>query len=325
MKVIIISDSPKESQDKSFIGKYIDFECSYWYPDTPLRSVKEQNNAVKQILKETDKDDILVFWYDFMAVLCYWQLRFKCQKRKIIAINILLKDKNTLKNRLAKFLYRKALKSNEFIGTVTAKEYGQNICNMLNIKKELPLLHDVIYDSYRLKEACEVETGSVFMGGRNGRDWKKIIEIANILKDVKFNLVMPNDAYESYKSDFPSNCSVYHDIAGERFNRILRNSQIVCMPLDTDAPAGLIVFFYAISQEKVCISTSTPVTREYLPKEWLCSSTDEFVEAIKKNLVSSGNMSLVDEVRNNLEKSCSEEYYSKRLNQIIQHSGWIKK
>ena len=69
-------------------------------------------------------------------------MRFK--NRKIVALNILLKDKNTTKNKFAKFLYRPVLKSNKMQATVTSCKYVEHL-EMLRIQKKYTLLHDIYH------------------------------------------------------------------------------------------------------------------------------------------------------------------------------------
>lgn len=65
------------------------------------------------MIKRSEDSDTIICWYDFMAVLCWWLCKVQFKKRKIIAVNILLKDKNITKNELAKFLYKLVLKSKD--------------------------------------------------------------------------------------------------------------------------------------------------------------------------------------------------------------------
>ena len=61
-------------------------------------------------------------------------MQFK--NRKIIALNILLKDKATTKNKAAKLLYKPVLKSKKVQATVTSKKYGEHLNEMLGIQKQ---------------------------------------------------------------------------------------------------------------------------------------------------------------------------------------------
>ena len=65
------------------------------------------------------------------------------KKRKIVCINILLKDKRTIKNKTVAYLYKRMLNSSNIIASVTSKEYGEHIKKRLNFKKDFFLLHDV--------------------------------------------------------------------------------------------------------------------------------------------------------------------------------------
>ena len=45
----------------------------------------------------------------------------------------------------------------------------------------------------------EVRHNSVFCGGRNGRDWKLLTQIAERMPDTIFNFAMPQQCFEEYK------------------------------------------------------------------------------------------------------------------------------
>lgn len=53
-------------------------------------------------------------WYDFQAVLLYWMCLLTFQRRNIGCLNILLKKKDTIQNRIVSKMYRKALMSKYF-------------------------------------------------------------------------------------------------------------------------------------------------------------------------------------------------------------------
>lgn len=124
-----------------------------------------QANALSvQYNRKTYKSgDTIVCWYDFMGVLCWWLSKLTNKKIKVIAINVLLKDKNTTKNKVAKYLYKKALCSNSFAATVTTVEYGRYINEILNTKVNFTLLHDVYHQNYTLNKRVETKVNTVFV------------------------------------------------------------------------------------------------------------------------------------------------------------------
>lgn len=64
--------------------------------------------------------------------------------------------------------------------------------------------------------------------------------------------------------------NVSHSIPLKEFNRLLCSSSIVIMPLDTEAPAGLIVIFYAAANDKFCMVNETATSCEYITNDRGC-------------------------------------------------------
>lgn len=60
-------------------------------------------------LRSARKNDILICWFDFQGVLCWWLSKLTFRKRNIVIVNIMLKDKTTLRNRVVSWLYKKVL------------------------------------------------------------------------------------------------------------------------------------------------------------------------------------------------------------------------
>jgi Glycosyl transferases group 1. len=155
------------------------------------------------------------------------------------------------------------LHSKNLEATVTSKEYGKWINNILGINKEYTILHDIYFDNTKNEHQTEIDSNSVFCGGRNGRDWEFYFELAASMPDVTFKCVMPQNQYEEYKVLISPNVQVKYDIPENEFLELLNSSQLVVMPLDTEAPAGLIALFQAATYGKMVITTDTVTTREY--------------------------------------------------------------
>ena len=162
-----------------------------------------------------------------------------------MCVNLLLKDKDSVKNKIVAWLYKKALKSKYFVASVTSVEYGSHLKKRLGINKELFLLHDVFHEDYQINASLDVCTNTVFCGGRNGRDWRFMLEVAKVMPDIQFHLVMPKVTYDEYHDELPGNVVARYNISMEDFMKEMCSCEIVALPLDTEAPAGLIVLFQA--------------------------------------------------------------------------------
>ena len=318
--VYMLFDNPADKEKMTFLKEYPETEfIKQIYPQKQCKSPKEMYRVCKDMIRRSQKDDTIICWCDFMAVICWWICKFQFKKRKIIVLNILLKDKNTLKNKIAKFLYKPVL--NSIPATVTSRQYGDHIKRMLGVKKDFTILHDVYHESYCIDYHGDIMNNSVFCGGRNGRDWNLLIKIAELLPDVIFNCVMPKDKFEQYKNSFPPNMNIKTDITEKEYLEIMCQSEIVVMPLDTEAPAGLIALFQAAANNKLIITSGTVTTYEYFSNEQgilYRNSLDEWKVAIKYFLQNPKKRDkYIDNLKDFLEKECSEKEYIRVLSNSI--------
>lgn len=318
--IYMLFDNPGDKQNMTFLRDYETASIRQVYPERKCNSTKEMLQACREMIKRSADGDTIICWYDFMAVLCWWLCRFQFKKRKIIALNILLKDKNTAKNKLAKMLYKPMLKSKDVQATVTSRKYGEHLNEMLGIQKKYVLLHDIYHGGYSIDYKGDVTPKTVFCGGRNGRNWDFLIKIAQAMPEVVFNCVMPKDKFEQYKESFCRNMVVKSDIPEKDFLDFMCHSQLVVMPLDTEAPAGLIAFYQATANGKMSITSDTVTTREYFTdgRGALCGDSIEvWKEKIQYYLQHSDEANAcVIKFKKFLEQECSEEKYAKTLMQM---------
>ena len=116
--IYVLYDKPKKLEDMSFLTAAFEKEYKEIYPEWRCTSIKQMLSVCSTTVKRTKSGDTIVCWYDFMGVLCWWLSKLTNKKIKVIAINVLLKDKNTTKNKVAKYLYKKALCSNSFAAAI---------------------------------------------------------------------------------------------------------------------------------------------------------------------------------------------------------------
>ena len=205
--------------------------------------------------------------------------------------------------------------------TVTSKEYGKWINNVLGINKEYTILHDIYFDNTKNEYQTKIDQNSVFCGGRNGRNWKFYFELAASMPDVNFKCVMPHNEYEEYKALISPNVEVICVIPEDEFLTLLNSSQLVVMPLDTEAPAGLIALFQAATYGKMVITSDTVTTKEYFSGDRgiLCKrNIKDWEEAIRYYL---GNIEEAKQKVENLvgflEEECSENKYAEILERLM--------
>lgn len=315
----LVFDDPGNKEKMNFLLDYKTKNIKQIFPPQKLNSPKDMFMFVVESLGHSTDGDTIIYWYDFMGILCWWLCRLKRINRRIIILNILLKDKNTLKNKFAKFLYKRVLKDDTVISTITSKEYGNWINQLLGLNRQYYLLRDIYYGDAE----TNFETGnSIFCGGRNGRDWDKLIQIAAKMPDTAFTCVMPKSVYQEKKNRFPSNIHAVFDVPENEFLSLLQTSSLIVMPLDTEAPAGLIVFFQGGMYKKMIITSDTATTREYITNERgaRCSGdVEDWVNTIryyinnKKEAIAKGY-----QFNCFLNEQCSVEIYAKTLNTLVE-------
>lgn len=313
-------DNPDDKENMAFLFM-VEKEA------TIIFSPKEKNvffawiKGVNSALSQTSRNETIVCWYDFQAVLCYWLSKLSFKRRKIVCINLLLKDKESTKNKVVAWLYKKALKSKRFVASVTSVEYGKHLKKRLGIDKNLFLLHDVFHDNYKANENVEVVPNTVFCGGRNGRDWKFMIDVAKAMPNIQFHLVMPKTTYEDFITELPSNVVAKYNLAMEDFMKEMCSCEIVALPLDTEAPAGLIVLFQAAANMKYIVTTDTMTTREYLKDGRGCLLVNDvavWTRAISERLGNAkSNSEASGKLLKFLDTECSEEKFVEGVERMI--------
>lgn len=272
-------------------------------------------------LKKSCHDDRIVCWYDFQAVILFWLTRlFLCQ-REIVCLNLLLKPKRSLKNRIATSLYKSALKSPKFKATVTSIEYGKLLNNHFGCSFNYTLLHDVFHNHYKYNYKGPVIPNSVFCGGRNGRDWNLMMKIAESMPEVSFNIVVPENVFKQYKDNISSNINIKCNLSYDDFMVEMCKSEIVCLPLDTEAPAGLIVLFQAAANRKLVITTDTATTREYINSDTgyiIRNDIKYWKKAIGFSLLNKIDSSYKSNALNRfLCTTCSEQIFIEKVSSLL--------
>lgn len=270
-----------------------------------------------EVMRNSKPGDMIVCVLDIQAVMCYIVGLLTFHRRKIFAINLLLKHKPTLKNRITSLLYKLALNSNNFRATVTSPYYGEWLNTVHGMSHHYDILQDVYYSDYDTDG--ETRRGDyVFCGGVNGRDWQFMFEVAALMPDTSFKIVMPGTLKEKYSDIITENVEVICDIPKEKFLELMDNSALVCCPLDTEAPAGLIVMFQATGHNKVIIATDTASSRVYVDNSrgfLLEKDADRWVAAIREIMAmdDTGYKTVHDNMKSFVKDYCSETRYVSTL------------
>lgn len=234
-----------------------------------IRILKLHFSFIKLALKFLNKskhEDIAVCVLDVLALYVFIFCKLTNKRRKIIAINIMLNDNNDFITRLKKYLFSLMLNDDNVFPTVTSKDLKLHYTRAFKLsKKEFYLLHDCYGKLGKYKKSYEEGAKYIFCGGTNGRDWGTLLNAAKLLSNIKFVIVGPQK--DTLGEKYPSNIEYYYDISFHKFQELIENCSLLALPLNTQAPAGLIVLFTAGLMSKPVITTDNATTREYITNE----------------------------------------------------------
>ena len=127
--IYFLFDNPSDQHRLAFITNRTQKEMKVVSSPKCSRLIVGWLKGCLSALRQSYRNDTIVCWYDFQAVLCYWLAKLSFRQRKIVCINLLLKDKASTKNKVVAWLYKKALKSKHFVASVTSVEYGKHLKN----------------------------------------------------------------------------------------------------------------------------------------------------------------------------------------------------
>jgi glycosyltransferase involved in cell wall biosynthesis len=242
--------SPRKNSSRSRLGRIINLHYRYIH-------------CSYSGIKQSKENDIIICFLDVMGLYLYLLTKVLFRRREILVINIMFNEGSDFITRIKKSLYRWMLKRDHLYPTVTSPELNMKYRSLFRLtNKEFFLLHDCYGDIKKTDVHSGEEKPYVFCGGSNGRDWVTISRVASILSDIEFIIVGPKG--NSLGNNRPNNVRYYYNISESGFNGLLRRSSIIALPLNTEAPAGLIVLFTAGLMSKPVITTNNYTMREYI-------------------------------------------------------------
>ena len=127
--------------------------------------------------------------------------------------------------------------------------------------------------------------------------------------------------YANLKTSLPKNVIVKRNIPIDEFMKELCSAELITLPLNTNAPAGLIVFFRAAANMKYIITTDTLTSKEYFSDERGCLlPNDPFVwqKVIREKMVSKNeNMKASMNLLSFLQNECSEKKFVEGIEAML--------
>lgn len=289
-------------------------------PRRPRRKEIQWLTGVLKVLRLSGRGDRIAFVFDFQAVLAWWICRLFRLRRSFICINLLLDQKRTFRNRFVSAMYRKALPAGNFKATVTSVEYGEWLNARLGIDVPYTLLRDVFIPTASVP--APAPASDVFCGGRNGRDWDFMLELAAALPDVSFTLVIPDALAGTFRQRKTDNVRLLGNLSESDFEAHLAAASVVCLPVTKQAPCGLLVLFQAASRLKPVLTTDTVTTRAYCSEGrgiLLPRDTGKWAGAIRQYLEHPAQAEETAlKMRDFLLKECSPRQYVSTLDNLLE-------
>jgi glycosyltransferase involved in cell wall biosynthesis len=221
---------------------------------------------VVNCLFKSKKGDVIVCLLDVLALYLFLLSKLTFKSREVIVINVMLNDQNDFINKKKLQLFKLMLKSKHIHPTVTSNnliEYYKKLFDLPD--KDFYLLHDCYGKLGKYKKSYNEGSEYVFCGGSNGRDWEVLLKTADLLPDVNFVIVGPKK--DTLGNHGLTNIDYYFDIPFQKFQELIKDCSLLALPLNTQAPAGLIVIFTAGLMSKPVISTDNATLREYITTE----------------------------------------------------------
>ncbi len=217
--------------------------------------------SLKCLLKSR-KGDVIICFLDVLGLYVFLFSNLLLRKRHVVVVNIMFNEGSDTLTSAKKALYKIMLRDRRIYPTVTSGELPGIYKRIFNIPdKKFHLVHDC-YGDLDQWEGIYGDGNYVFCGGINGRDWITLKKAAGLLPDVRFVVIGPKR--ETFGEAIPENIEYAFNVPYKQFQKILQDCSIVAMPLNTEAPAGLIVLFSAGLMHKPIISTNSFTLREYV-------------------------------------------------------------
>jgi glycosyltransferase involved in cell wall biosynthesis len=214
-------------------------------------------------LFKSGRNDVIITFLDVMGLYLVLISKLFFLKRKIIVINIMFNDNNDAISKIKKIAFRFMLKDSSVFPTITSTELEDIYRSTFKLSnKKFLLLNDCYGKLENYKYPFKSKDDYVLSGGSNGRDWQTLVKTAKILPHINFVIVGPQA--NTLGEDIPPNIKFFHNIKFEEFQKLLLNCRICTLPLNTQAPAGLIVLFAAGLMSKPVITTDNITMREYI-------------------------------------------------------------
>ena len=344
-KFILLYDCPFKNCDKLWLydglSKYGKVKVVDIIPKTTYLKLTKQFRTIKlgrvllrivvffqsiRAIIISKKDDIIIVWNHFGAVLLNKILNCLKIKRKVVSFCWfdLPKKKNYKK-------IKKCLINDNFIPIINDNNLKEQFIKLFDLKKWNGfMLPDVYDDSEKFIEPNYNKNKKYcFAGGFNNRDWKTLIEVAQNNKKIDFIIVADRDDVKSL--NIPKNVTLYTNIDKKEYYSLMKKSYITICPLKENRVSGLINILKSLQYGIPCITTNFDVTSSYYHKEYrniVLYNKNDCVDLKNKitffwNLKSDDYLKISKDMQNYVKTEFNPDNNIKKLVKELKNRKWL--
>ena len=249
------------------------------------------------------------------------------KQHKIVALNLLCHsfNKPTMAQKIRDWFYRMAFKNPNLYSTCNEETNRLDYIKRFDVKNDerIIILEDAI--SMENIEENDVAGEGIFAGGASARDWETLLRCAENTSEFKYQIC-------AREADWPtkvklSNVNVAFNLPKNEFDRLLINSKMVVLPVNSDVTAGLLVLFEAVKNNKLIVCTDTKSIRKFIPEKYaemiLYEMFNEKEMEQKIRVLMAMSEADVKRLLNDLKKYVYEKYSTDAY--MNKFESWIKR
>ena len=190
------------------------------------------------------------------------------KQHKIVALNLLCHsfNKPTMAQKIRDWFYRNAFKNPNLYSTCNEETNRLEYIKRFDVKNDerIIILEDAI--SMDNIEEKDITGEGIFAGGASARDWETLLRCAENTSEFKYHICARETDWPT-KMKLP-NVNVAFNLPKNEFDRLLINSKMVVLPVNSDVTAGLLVLFEAVKNNKLIVCTDTKSIRKFIPEKY---------------------------------------------------------
>ncbi|MBN2566123.1 MAG: glycosyltransferase [Candidatus Eisenbacteria bacterium] len=236
-------------------------------PDGTLRTLA---NVWKATALARDHEAPLLLWSPREGILsALLGMVWTSRRVPTVAINLIAFPQPGLRGRVRDRLFRAAFVRSDLTVTVNSEWLRRSYIALFGIEPQrIHALPDCWLPKWLLDKSTPggPDDGYVFAGGTAARDWTTLLRAAAYLPEIPFR-VIASEADWPTRIAVPTNVEVFFDTPEDFFWETARRARMVVVCLSSRITSGLVVLILSAVIGRPVISTKTPATEPYYPKD----------------------------------------------------------